>query len=83
MMKRSAWISGLFALSTLFASAKENGGRPGLFDGAFLMTRYRSEFEMLEIPAFVRRVVMPIVYMVGTALGKYRKFAGAPEPVAR
>jgi hypothetical protein len=47
------------------------------------MTRYRSEFEMLEIPVVVRRVLMPVVYMVGSALGKYRKFADAPEPVAR
>ena len=40
-----------FYLSTLFASTKANGGlRPGLFDAAFLMTRYRTEFAMLELP---------------------------------
>jgi hypothetical protein len=32
-----------FFLGTLFASTKENGGRPSLFDAAFLLTRYRWE----------------------------------------
>ena len=71
-----------FFLSTLFASAKEHGGgRPGLFDAAFLVTRYRTEFAMLELPAVVRRIVMPLAYAVGTVLGKYRKFRDAPEPI--
>jgi mannose-6-phosphate isomerase-like protein (cupin superfamily) len=71
-----------FFLSTLFASAKEHGGgRPGLFDAAFLVTRYRTEFAMLELPAVVRRIVMPLVYAVGTVLGKYRKFTDAPAPI--
>jgi quercetin dioxygenase-like cupin family protein len=71
-----------FYLSTLFASTKANGGRrPGLFDAAFLMTRYRTEFAMLELPAVVRHVVIPVVYVVGTILGKYRKFKDAPPPI--
>ncbi len=70
-----------FFLGTLFASTKENGGRPGLFDAAFLSTRYRTEFKMLEIPAAVDRLVIPIVYFVGTLLGKYRKFKDAPAPI--
>lgn len=72
-----------FFLGALFASTKEHGGRPGLFDAAFLMTRYRSEYAMLELPAFVRRVVVPIAYVMGRALGKYRKYRNAPEPVRR
>lgn len=72
-----------FYISTLFASAKANGGTPSLFDGAFLMMRYRSEFEMLELPPVVRRAVIPVVYILGKVLGKYRKFADAPEPIAR
>jgi len=47
------------------------------------MTRYGNEFEMLEIPVVVRRAVIPVVYVLGKVLGKYRKFAGAPEPVER
>jgi mannose-6-phosphate isomerase-like protein (cupin superfamily) len=71
-----------FFLTTLFSSTKANGGgRPGLFDAAFLVTRYRNEFALLEVPAVVRRIVIPIVYAIGAALGKYRKFKDAPAPV--
>ena len=72
-----------FFLGTLFASAKQNGGRPALFDAAFLLTRYRSEFAMLDMPALVRRVVMPALFVVGRILGKYRKYRDAPEPIAK
>ena len=73
-----------FFLGTLFASTKANGGaRPGLFDAAFLVTRYRTEFAMLELPAVVRRVVLPVVYVVGTLLGQYNKFRDAPAPISR
>jgi hypothetical protein len=68
-------------LGSLFASTKENGGRPGLFDAAFLLTRYRTEFGMIDIPAFVWWIVMPIAYAAGTVLGKYAKFKDAPAPV--
>ena len=34
---------------------------------------------MLEMPSVVREVVIPVVYFVGTVLGKYRKFKDAPE----
>jgi quercetin dioxygenase-like cupin family protein len=71
-----------FFLTTLFASTKANGGRrPGLFDAAFLVTRYRNEFALLELPAVVRRIVIPIVYAIGAVLGKYRKFKNAPAPL--
>jgi hypothetical protein len=62
---------------------KRNGnGRPDLFDAAFLMTRYQSEYAMLEMPALARRVLIPILYVVGRVLGKYRKYGDAPEPIA-
>jgi quercetin dioxygenase-like cupin family protein len=70
-----------FFLASLFASTKEHGGRPGLFDAAFLVTRYRTEFAMLELPAIVRRIVIPIAYLFGTILGKYKKFSDAPAPI--
>jgi quercetin dioxygenase-like cupin family protein len=70
-----------FYLSAMFASIKANGGRPGLFDAAFLTTRYRSEFAMLEMPAFARHIVAPIVYAVGKLLGKYEKYKDAPDPL--
>ena len=71
-----------FFLGALFASFKEHGGRPGVFDIAFLMTRYRREFTMLEMPAPVRVLVMPVVYVVGVLLGKYSKYKDAPRAIA-
>ena len=47
------------------------------------MLRYRSEFAMTEIPAAVVRFVLPIQVAVGTALGRYRKYADAPEAIRR
>jgi quercetin dioxygenase-like cupin family protein len=72
-----------FFLSTLFASTKANGGkRPGLFDAAFLVTRYRTEYALLDLPALVTAVVIPIVYRIGVVLGKYKKFKDAPSPMS-
>jgi quercetin dioxygenase-like cupin family protein len=71
-----------FFLGELFASTSRNGGRrPGLFDVAYLQTRYRSEFGMLEIPVLVQRLLFPCIVVLGRVLGKYRRFAHAPEPV--
>jgi mannose-6-phosphate isomerase-like protein (cupin superfamily) len=71
-----------FFLGTLFASVKANGGRrPGIFDAAFLMSRYRAEYAMLDLPIVVRRFMLPLVYAVGLALGRYAKYADAPPPI--
>jgi hypothetical protein len=71
-----------FYLAAIFASMKENGGkRPGLFDAAFLTTRYRTEFGMVELPNLVRRFVVPLIYALGLALGKYAKYKNAPPPI--
>ena len=73
-----------YFLTEIYASMRRNGSaRPDPFDAAFLMTRYRSEFTMLEIPAAVQRFVFPIQVVIGTVLGRYRKYAEAPEPVRR
>ena len=70
-----------FLLTELFESTRRNGGtRPDPFDAAFLMTRYRSEYAMLEIPAVVQRYMFPVLLALGNLLGRYRKFADAPEP---
>lgn len=69
-------------LTEIFASNKRHGGkRPGNFDAAYLSRRYRSEFEILEVPAPVRRLVFPVIVAVGKLFGLHRRFAGAPEPV--
>ncbi len=71
-----------FFLGALFASAKANGGgRPSVFDAAFLITRYRSEYAMLAIPAPVQRLLFPLVLFFGRLLGKYDKYKNAPEPI--
>ena len=63
---------------------RENGGkRPRLFDAAYLLTRYRSEFGMAEIPAPVQRVVFPVVRRRRPAVrapAPVRGRAGAREP---
>ncbi len=68
-----------YFLTQIYDSSNRNGGdRPGLFDAAFLTTRYRSEFEMLEIPAPVRKLLVPVLYRLGGILGKHKRFEGAP-----
>lgn len=73
-----------YFLSEIFASQKRSGGkRPNPFDAAFLARRYRSEFTMVEIPAPVQRFVFPLQVAIGKLLGRYRKYADAPEPINR
>jgi quercetin dioxygenase-like cupin family protein len=73
-----------YFLTQIYASMRGNGGkRPGLFDAAYLSSRYRSEFGMAEIPQPVQRFLFPIVMAIGRLLGRHKRFAGAPEPVRR
>lgn len=71
-------------LRALYESQKRSGGtRPDPFEGAYLAWKYRDEFGMEEIPRFVRRFIFPVQVLIGKLLGKYRKYADAPEPVRR
>jgi quercetin dioxygenase-like cupin family protein len=70
----------VYFLSELYKSINENGGRPAMFEGAFLLRRYKSEFGMLEIPAFVQKVIFPVVLFFGRLAGKHRKYSTAPVP---
>ncbi len=73
-----------YFLSAIFDSQRRSGGaRPDPFDAAFLVRRYRSEFAMLEVPAAVQRFVFPVVVAAGRLLGRYARYADAPEPVGR
>jgi quercetin dioxygenase-like cupin family protein len=73
-----------YFLTKVFESTKANGGkRPRLFDAAFLLSRYRSEFGMADIPQPVQRILFPIIVFVGRRFGLHRRFADAPEPVRR
>ena len=84
-LRGTGWVSPVgnfpWFITRLHDSIRRNGGRPGLFEGAFLMRRYASEFDMMEIPAPVKRFVFPVLVALGTLLGKYRAYADAPEPI--
>lgn len=71
-----------YFLTEMYKTIRENGGkRPGMFEGAWLSRRYRSEFGMMEVPAFVQNVIFPVVIFFGRLAGKHRKYRDAPEPV--
>lgn len=71
-----------YFLTEIYASTKASGkGRPDDFEGAYLGLRYKSEFDILEVPAFVRKVIFPITVFFGKLAGKHKKYADAPEPV--
>ena len=71
----------IYFLSEIYKSSNDNGGRPGLYDSAFLLNRYKSEFSMLEIPAFIQKILFPVTLFFGNMLGKHKKFLNAPEPL--
>jgi hypothetical protein len=72
----------IFFLSALFAAQNKSGkAKPETFDGAWLLTKYASEYEMVEIPSFVKKIILPVVCFIGGLLGKYKHFKEAPAPV--
>jgi quercetin dioxygenase-like cupin family protein len=72
----------VFYLSTVYAAQNKTGTeRPEKFDGAYLLKRYATEYDMAELPNFVKKVIIPITYYLGRLLGKYKHFKNAPEPV--
>src|SRR5688572_13940077 len=81
-----AWVAPantiVFYLTAVFAAQNKSGTeRPEKFDGAYLLTRYASEYEIAGMPGFVRKVIIPATYLLGRLLGKYKHFKNAPEPV--
>lgn len=73
-----------FFLTSLFAAQNKSGNaRPEQFDGAYLMTRYATEYDLPEIPAIVKKTIIPFTYRVGKLLGKYKHFENAPEPIRK
>ena len=72
----------MYFITELYRSINANNGRPAMFDAAFLLTHFKSEFAMLEIPAFVQKFIFPIVLFCGNAMGKARKFGNAPVPIS-
>lgn len=69
----------VFFLSAIYAAQNKSGkGEPELFDGAYLLTKYATEYDMPEIPSFVKKVIFPATYFIGRLLGKYKHFDDAP-----
>lgn len=72
----------VFFLSAIFAAQNKSGkSQPEQFDGAYLMKRYSTEYDIVEIPVFVKKVIIPITYYLGRLLGKYKHFKNAPASV--
>jgi len=66
----------------IYQSANEaNDDKPGPFDAAFLLTKYKSEMDMLVIPKPVKIAVFPILLAIGKLKGKFKKFADAPAAI--
>lgn len=73
-----------YFLEQLYASQRSTGSeRPNPLDAAFLSRRYRSEFQMTEIPPAVQRFVFPVMVAIGSITGRFKKYADAPAPVVR
>ncbi|MBC7776519.1 MAG: cupin domain-containing protein [Phycisphaerae bacterium] len=72
----------IFFLTNIYAAIERGKNhQPEMFDGSYLSWRYRREFDMTEIPSFVKKVIMPVTYFIGLLLGKYEKFKTAPQPI--
>ena len=72
----------VFYLTALYNAMNESGTeRPEQFDAAYLFYRYRNEFDVPELPKFVKSVIIPATYGIGKLTGRYRKFKNAPEPL--
>ena len=71
-----------FFLTSVYQSMNKVGNPKGdPYDMAYLVTRYKSEYDMLVIPPFVKRFIMPLTVSAGKILGKYEHFKNAPEPL--
>lgn len=75
-------VSIVFYLSAIFSAQKKAGKpQPELFDGAYLISRYKSEYDLPEIPFFVKKIMIPVIYFIGRLFGKYSLFKDAPLPL--
>jgi len=71
-----------YFIKKVYHSANQaNDDKPGAFDAAFLLTKYKSEMDMLVIPKPVKIIVFPILLAIGKLTGKFKKFADAPDVV--
>ena len=81
-----AWIEPantfLFYITSIYAAQNKSGTeKPEIFDGAYLVTRYAKEYDLVDMPLLVKKVVLPVTYFIGRILGKYKHFSSAPAPL--
>lgn len=81
-----AWIQPantlVFFLTSVYAAQTKTGTeKPETFDAAYLLTRYSAEYDLVGIPWFVKKCILPVTYQVGKLLGKYKHFKNAPAPL--
>jgi len=85
VLKCKGWISPpnniIYYLENIYRLMDEGGGQPKGFDAAYLIRKYRSEFDVAVIPGFVKSVIFPMVIFFGKLSGKHKKFADAPDAV--
>lgn len=68
-----------YFITEIFKSAKASKNhRPAMMDSVFLLRRYRSEFDIMEIPTPVKRIAFPVLHTIGKITGAFKKFKNAP-----
>lgn len=71
-----------YFIKQIYQSANEaKDDKPAPFDAAFLLTKYKSEMDMLVIPKPVKIIVFPILLAIGKLTGKFKKFADSPAAI--
>jgi mannose-6-phosphate isomerase-like protein (cupin superfamily) len=71
-----------YFIKHIYQSSNEaNDDKPSPFDAAFLLTKYKSEMDMLVIPRPVKLIVFPILLAIGKLTGKFKKYADAPPAI--
>ena len=72
----------VYYLSSVYTAQNKSGhAEPEKFDAAYLLTRYSSEYDLTDLPVFVKKIILPVTYFIGKLLGKYPHFKDAPEPI--
>lgn len=81
-LRCSGWVSPphnlVYFLDHIYRSTRENNGRPDAFESAYLLQKYKSEFDMYGIPGFVKKVIFPVALFFGKLAGKHKRFEDAP-----
>jgi quercetin dioxygenase-like cupin family protein len=85
-LKCTGWVKPAlnfeYFLTNIYESTARNGGhKPDDYDAAFLLTRYKTEFDMAVIPKFVKKVIFPVTLFFGKLKGKHKRYANAPAPI--